>query len=66
VHSETEMARGLADSQGRSKSYHRRGLWAVKAKNGGKFPTHPKQVGPSPSAAEPECKELQLLDGVCC
>ncbi|EKX38670.1 large subunit ribosomal protein L6e, cytoplasmic [Guillardia theta CCMP2712] len=28
---------------GRSASYHRSGKWAVKAKNGGKFPVHPKQ-----------------------
>eukprot|EP00192_Tetraselmis_astigmatica_P024906 CAMPEP_0117697612 /NCGR_PEP_ID=MMETSP0804-20121206/29330_1 /TAXON_ID=1074897 /ORGANISM="Tetraselmis astigmatica, Strain CCMP880" /LENGTH=38 /DNA_ID= /DNA_START= /DNA_END= /DNA_ORIENTATION= len=35
-----ELCRGVtADS--RSKSYHRRGLWAVKKKNGGKFPVHP-------------------------
>ncbi|KAK9823946.1 hypothetical protein WJX72_006592 [[Myrmecia] bisecta] len=37
-----EVARGVT-AQGRSKSYHRRGLWAIKKKNGGKFPTHPKQ-----------------------
>jgi large subunit ribosomal protein L6e len=37
-----ELARGVS-AQGRSKSYHRRGLWALKKKNGGKFPTHPKQ-----------------------
>ncbi|KAG6435258.1 hypothetical protein SASPL_100128 [Salvia splendens] len=27
----------------RSKMYHKRGLWAIKAKNGGKFPVHAKQ-----------------------
>jgi len=36
------LARGI-ESQGRSKSYHRRGIWAIKKKNGGKFPNHPKQ-----------------------
>ena len=30
-----ELARGIGD--GRSKSYHRRGVWAVKKKNGGKL-----------------------------
>ena len=37
-----ELARGIG-SQGRSKSYHRRGVWAVKQKNGGKFPVHAKK-----------------------
>lgn len=37
-----ELARGIG-SNSRSKSYHRRGLWAVKKKNGGKFPSHPKK-----------------------
>ncbi|XP_047963175.1 60S ribosomal protein L6-like [Salvia hispanica] len=27
----------------RSQMYHKRGLWAIKAKNGGKFPVHAKQ-----------------------
>jgi len=31
-------------AHGRSKSYHRRGLWAIKAKNGGKFPVHAKKA----------------------
>lgn len=37
-----EVARGIG-STSRSKTYHRRGLWAIKKKNGGKFPTHPKK-----------------------
>jgi len=37
-----EVVRGIgADS--RSKAYHRRGLWAIKKKNGGSFPTHTKK-----------------------
>ncbi|KNA09318.1 hypothetical protein SOVF_154650 [Spinacia oleracea] len=32
----------------RSKMYHKRGLWAIKAKNGGVFPTHaPKAAAPA-------------------
>lgn len=30
--------------RGRSNRYHSKGLWAVKAKNGGKFPVHAKQA----------------------
>jgi hypothetical protein len=37
-----EVARGIG-GHSRSKSYHRRGLWAIKKKNGGKFPTHAKK-----------------------
>lgn len=37
-----EVLPGLS-AAGRSKSYHRRGLWAIKKKNGGKFPTHAKK-----------------------
>jgi large subunit ribosomal protein L6e len=33
----------------RSKMYHRRGLWAIKAKNGGQFPKHDAKP-----AAEPD------------
>lgn len=32
---------------GRSQTYKRRGLWAIKAKNGGKFPVHPKKEKPA-------------------
>ena len=37
-----DVARGIG-SHSRSKSYHRRGLWAIKKKNGGKFPVHAKK-----------------------
>ncbi|BDA50244.1 60S ribosomal protein L6 [Coccomyxa sp. Obi] len=46
-----ELAPGIS-AQGRSKTYKRRGLWAIKKKNGGKFPVHEKQAKP----AEPEGK----------
>eukprot|EP00355_Strombidium_rassoulzadegani_P004142 CAMPEP_0168617618 /NCGR_PEP_ID=MMETSP0449_2-20121227/5633_1 /TAXON_ID=1082188 /ORGANISM="Strombidium rassoulzadegani, Strain ras09" /LENGTH=219 /DNA_ID=CAMNT_0008658435 /DNA_START=77 /DNA_END=736 /DNA_ORIENTATION=+ len=36
-----ELCRGVTEDS-RSKSYHRRGLWAVKKKNKGKFPVHKK------------------------
>ncbi|RWR82847.1 60S ribosomal protein L6 [Cinnamomum micranthum f. kanehirae] len=36
----------------RSKMYHKRGLWAIKAKNGGVFPRH----DPKPSAPKPQEK----------
>ena len=38
-----EALPGLS-SAGRSKTYHRRGLWAIKKKNGGKLPVHPKKA----------------------
>jgi len=50
-----EPVRGIGAS-GRSKTYHRRGLWAIKKKNGGKFPTHAKQE----KAAEAPAKEARL------
>eukprot|EP00897_Mesotaenium_endlicherianum_P001261 jgi/Mesen1/1162/ME000124S00194 len=40
-----ELARSIGKFS-RSATYHRRGLWAIKAKNGGKFPTHTKQTKP--------------------
>lgn len=49
-----ELVRGIG-AQGRSKTYHRRGLWAIKKKHGGKFPHHEKKE----KAAEPAQK-------VCC
>ncbi|KMT07905.1 hypothetical protein BVRB_6g146010 [Beta vulgaris subsp. vulgaris] len=39
----------------RSKMYHKRGLWAIKAKNGGVFPTHPPKSA-SPAQAEKPSK----------
>ncbi|KAJ4783258.1 60S ribosomal protein L6 [Rhynchospora pubera] len=38
----------------RSKMYHKRGLWAIKAKHGGKFPTHDAKPAPQPDVAAPE------------
>jgi hypothetical protein len=46
-----ELARGIT-AHGRSKAYHRRGLWAIKKKNDGKFPVHEKKE----KAAEPVAK----------
>ncbi|KAG7673070.1 hypothetical protein Ndes2526B_g05363 [Nannochloris sp. 'desiccata'] len=45
-----ELAKGI-EAHGRSKSYHRRGLWAIKKKNGGKFPQHPKAAKPADAAS---------------
>ena len=45
------LTRGIT-AVGRSKAYHRRGLWALKAKHGGQFPTHPKQDKPAAAAAK--------------
>ncbi|KAK3183336.1 hypothetical protein Dsin_030622 [Dipteronia sinensis] len=42
-----ELIRGVG-KYSRSKMYHKRGLWAIKAKNGGVFPTH----DPKPAAAQ--------------
>ncbi|EPS67805.1 hypothetical protein M569_06970, partial [Genlisea aurea] len=36
----------------RSAMYHKRGLWAIKAKNGGEFPHHEKQAVAAPPVAE--------------
>jgi large subunit ribosomal protein L6e len=46
-----ELAKGIS-ALGRAKTYKRRGLWALKKKNGGKFPEHPK----APAAAAPASK----------
>eukprot|EP00270_Netrium_digitus_P020716 TRINITY_DN85_c0_g1_i5.p1 TRINITY_DN85_c0_g1~~TRINITY_DN85_c0_g1_i5.p1 ORF type:complete len:252 (-),score=82.82 TRINITY_DN85_c0_g1_i5:220-975(-) len=37
-----QLIRGV-ERFSRSATYHRRGLWAIKAKNGGKFPSHAKK-----------------------
>ena len=49
-------------SQGRSKSYHRRGIWAVKKKNNGEFPKHPKQ--PKAEAKEAKAARFYPADDV--
>lgn len=44
-----ELIRGVG-KYSRSKMYHKRGLWAIKAKNGGVFPRHdakPKAEAPA-------------------
>ncbi|KAI3434789.1 hypothetical protein D9Q98_002847 [Chlorella vulgaris] len=50
-----EIAAGIV-REGRSKSYHRRGLWAIKKKNGGKFPVHAKKEAAPAEAAKKESK----------
>ena len=47
----TKKSHAASKPVGRSASYKRSGAWAVKAKNGGKFPVHKK-------AAKPETKEV--------
>ncbi|PNH01041.1 60S ribosomal protein L6 [Tetrabaena socialis] len=47
----TFIARGIT-SEGRAKTYKRKGLWAIKKKNGGKFPSHAKKVAAAPAAAK--------------
>lgn len=50
----TELVRGIGRN-GRSKTYHKRGLWAIKAKNGGKFPIHEKKaVAETPAVRAPK------------
>ncbi|XP_042471870.1 60S ribosomal protein L6-2-like [Zingiber officinale] len=41
----------------RSKMYHKRGIWAIKAKHGGTFPRH----DPKPTAPEPASKKHPKL-----
>lgn len=33
--------------------YHKRGLWAIKAKNGGVFPRHDKKPAEAPASVKP-------------
>eukprot|EP00877_Chromochloris_zofingiensis_P006612 jgi/Chrzof1/2203/Cz11g06080.t1 len=47
----TVIANGLT-AHGRSKTYKRRGLWAIKKKNGGNFPTTPKKEQAAPEQAK--------------
>ncbi|XP_031131377.1 60S ribosomal protein L6-like [Ipomoea triloba] len=47
-----ELIRGVGKFC-RSKMYHKRGLWAIKAKNGGKFPHHEKKPAVAPAAEKP-------------
>ncbi len=48
------LIRGIG-KYSRSKMYHKRGLWAIKAKNGGVFPHHdPKPKAPAPTEKPPK------------
>ncbi|XP_068645438.1 large ribosomal subunit protein eL6-like [Aristolochia californica] len=49
-----ELIRGVG-KYSRSKMYHKRGLWAIKAKHGGVFPKHdPKPAEPKPAEKAPK------------
>jgi len=49
-----EVIRGIGKFS-RSKMYHKRGLWAIKAKNGGSFPKHaPKAAAEKPADKPPK------------
>ncbi|GFS42934.1 ribosomal protein L6 family protein [Actinidia rufa] len=49
-----DLIRGVGKFS-RSKMYHKRGLWAIKAKNGGVFPRHDKkQAGPAAAEKPPK------------
>ncbi|RVW30767.1 60S ribosomal protein L6 [Vitis vinifera] len=51
-----DLIRGVGKFS-RSKMYHKRGLWAIKAKNGGVFPCHEKKpVAPAPLEKLPKGK----------
>nr|GLL39717.1 60S ribosomal protein L6-like [Ipomoea trifida] len=47
-----ELIRGVG-KYSRSKMYSKKGLWAIKAKNGGAFPRHDKGPVESPAAEKP-------------
>jgi len=46
-----ELIRGVG-KYSRSKMYHKRGLWAIKAKNGGVFPKHDPKPAAEASAVK--------------
>ncbi|CAK9154911.1 unnamed protein product [Ilex paraguariensis] len=49
-----DLIRGVG-KYSRSKMYHKRGLWAIKAKNGGVFPRHDKKpAAPTPAEKPPK------------
>ncbi|XP_042479941.1 60S ribosomal protein L6-like [Macadamia integrifolia] len=49
-----DLIRGVG-KHSRSKMYHKRGLWAIKAKNGGVFPRHDaKPAAPKPEEKPPK------------
>ncbi|KAK4755984.1 hypothetical protein SAY87_009741 [Trapa incisa] len=47
-----DLIRGIG-KYSRSKMYHKRGLWAIKAKNGGKFPHHDPKPKPTDASEKP-------------
>ncbi|KDP43428.1 hypothetical protein JCGZ_16715 [Jatropha curcas] len=47
-----DLVRGIA-KYSRSKMYHKRGLWAIKAKHGGVFPKHDPKPKPAAPAEKP-------------
>ncbi|XP_009772155.1 large ribosomal subunit protein eL6-like [Nicotiana sylvestris] len=47
-----ELIRGVGKLS-RSKMYHKKGLWAIKKKNGGSFPVHKKAAAVAPPAVKP-------------
>ncbi|RDX93675.1 60S ribosomal protein L6, partial [Mucuna pruriens] len=47
-----ELIRGIG-KYSRSKMYHKRGIWAIKAKNGGVLPTHDPKPKPEAPAQKP-------------
>ncbi|ONI20297.1 hypothetical protein PRUPE_2G007500 [Prunus persica] len=54
-----DLIRGIG-KYSRSKMYHKRGLWAIKAKNGGAFPRHDKK----PAADVPAPKPTKLRNSI--
>jgi len=47
-----ELIRGIG-KYSRSQMYHKRGIWAIKAKNGGVFPRHDPTPKPQSPALKP-------------
>ena len=52
VHQDIKKSHAPSKPLGRSASYKRSGAWAVKKKNGGKFPVHAKKAKPAPEVRE--------------
>ncbi|KAF6255601.1 ribosomal protein L6 component of cytosolic 80S ribosome and 60S large subunit [Scenedesmus sp. NREL 46B-D3] len=59
----TIIADGLS-AHGRSKTYKRRGLWAIKKKNGGKFPTTAKKAAVAEAAQSKKTPRFYPADDV--
>ena len=53
VHQDIKKSHAPSKPLGRSASYKRSGAWAVKKKNGGKFPVHAKKAKPAPEVRKP-------------